>query len=188
LRKSHKRFGELHFDSLLPNLRGRVLDIGCGANPRWLRFNSSASVCGLDSSGSRIFTAKSSIQQADGRYVLVRGEAESLPFHSACFDAITIAFTLCAVRDVDRACQEAYRVAKPGAQVLVVEHVRSKWLPAAVVQYIYSEFRAKLQRRCRADREPLDDLVAAGFHIVQNVRSRHLGPIEFIMASVPGGE
>ena len=56
--------------------------------------------------------------------------AESLPFASNSFDAVTIAFGLRNVTDKDTALREMQRVLKPGGRALILEFsaVQSEWL------------------------------------------------------------
>ncbi|MCB1436428.1 MAG: bifunctional demethylmenaquinone methyltransferase/2-methoxy-6-polyprenyl-1,4-benzoquinol methylase UbiE [Rhodobiaceae bacterium] len=56
-----------------------------------------------------------------GDLEFVQGNAESLPFESASFDAYTIAFGIRNVPRIDRALAEAYRVLRPGGRFLCLE-------------------------------------------------------------------
>lgn len=48
--------------------------------------------------------------------------SEELPFEEATFDCVVSTFTLCSIRQVDRAVAEVYRVLKPEGRFLVLEH------------------------------------------------------------------
>ena len=56
-----------------------------------------------------------------GRLSFVRGNAESLPFPKARFDAYTVAFGMRNMTRLDGALEEAYRVLKPGGRFLCLE-------------------------------------------------------------------
>jgi demethylmenaquinone methyltransferase/2-methoxy-6-polyprenyl-1,4-benzoquinol methylase len=56
-----------------------------------------------------------------GRIEFVQGNAESLPFPDAQFDAYTIAFGIRNVPRIDLALAEAYRVLRRGGRILVLE-------------------------------------------------------------------
>jgi len=56
-----------------------------------------------------------------GNIDYVLANAEALPFDSAHFDAVTIAFGLRNVTDKDQALREMYRVLKPGGKALILE-------------------------------------------------------------------
>lgn len=56
-----------------------------------------------------------------GRVEFVQGNAESLPFADAQYDAYTIAFGIRNVPRIDLALKEAYRVLRRGGRILVLE-------------------------------------------------------------------
>lgn len=47
---------------------------------------------------------------------------EFLPFDDASFDAVVCTWTLCSIRDVDRALAHCHRVLRPGGKFFFVEH------------------------------------------------------------------
>ncbi len=55
------------------------------------------------------------------RITLVEGNAETLPFADASFDAYTIAFGIRNVTHIDKALSEAHRVLKTGGRFLCLE-------------------------------------------------------------------
>lgn len=55
------------------------------------------------------------------RYVCVQGDALELPFKSASFDAVMIAYGIRNVPDVHRALEEFHRVLKPDGYIMVLE-------------------------------------------------------------------
>ena len=57
----------------------------------------------------------------DERITCIEGNAETLPFERASFDAYTIAFGIRNVTHIDRAISEAYRVLKPGGRFMCLE-------------------------------------------------------------------
>ena len=70
----------------------------------------------------------------------VCGNAESLPFASGTFDAVTIAFGLRNVTRIDRALAEAQRVLRPGGHFLCLEFSRVV-LPVLARLYDLYSFR-----------------------------------------------
>lgn len=48
--------------------------------------------------------------------------SEELPFEEATFDCVVSTFTLCSIRQVERALEEVFRVLKPEGRFLVLEH------------------------------------------------------------------
>ncbi len=76
---------------------------------------------GLDKSAGMIERAQPKIVGAPAALDLVRGDACSLGFSDATFDAVTIAFGIRNVPDVPAALREMRRVLRPGGRALVLE-------------------------------------------------------------------
>src|SRR2546429_307538 len=58
-------------------------------------------------------------------------DAQKLGFSDAAFDSVCFSLCLCTIPDPALAAREALRVARPGAPLLFLEHVRSHLLPVA---------------------------------------------------------
>lgn len=71
----------------------------------------------------------------------VEGNAETLPFPDASFDAYTIAFGLRNVTHIDRALSEARRVLKPGGRFLCLEFSK---VEAPILDKIYDLYSFKV--------------------------------------------
>jgi demethylmenaquinone methyltransferase/2-methoxy-6-polyprenyl-1,4-benzoquinol methylase len=100
-----------------------LLDVAGGTGDIALRVleasgpGASAVIC--DISAEMIEAARA--RGAGGRLSFVRGNAESLPFPKARFDAYTVAFGMRNMTRLDAALEEAYRVLKPGGRFLCLE-------------------------------------------------------------------
>jgi ubiquinone/menaquinone biosynthesis C-methylase UbiE len=97
--------------------RIQILEVGCGEGLRltWLSENLRADVFGVEPSAM-------AVSQACSRGVAVqRGTADSLPFENAKFDILIFGFCLylCDRHDLFRIAQEADRVLKPDAWLLI---------------------------------------------------------------------
>ena len=95
---------------LMRPVRGeRVIDIGCGTGRNLLRFlELGLNVTGLDASPYMLDMAKKKLTH---RAELYKGFAEDLPFEDNSFDVATLITTLEFVDDVQKALEEACRVA-----------------------------------------------------------------------------
>lgn len=71
-------------------------------------------------------------QREPGLHFLA-GDALSLPFASASFDAVTISFGLRNVEDTAAALRELRRVTKPGGRIVICEFSTPTWAPFRAV-------------------------------------------------------
>jgi demethylmenaquinone methyltransferase/2-methoxy-6-polyprenyl-1,4-benzoquinol methylase len=104
----------------------QVLDLATGTGDlalRIVRDAPTAIVTGLDPSREmlRVFEKKVAAAQVGSRVRIQFGEAESLPFDSGSFDAITMAFGIRNVPDRPAALREMARVLKPGGRIAILE-------------------------------------------------------------------
>ena len=80
-------------------------------------------VLGVDFAGEmlRVGLDKTRTRALDRRVALVRGDAANIPAATQSVDAVTIAFGIRNVQDTQRACDEIFRVLKPGGRFLCLE-------------------------------------------------------------------
>lgn len=98
----------------------RILEVGCGAGLLLSNLKPFAErVVGLDLHDGlpQVRRMLSQIGQADPW--LVRGSVLTLPFQSACFDAVLCMSVLEHLRDLDRAILELARVLRPGGRLVL---------------------------------------------------------------------
>jgi demethylmenaquinone methyltransferase/2-methoxy-6-polyprenyl-1,4-benzoquinol methylase len=113
-------------EALLLKKGARVLDIATGTADLAIlsaRTEPSASVVGLDPSERMLDIGRQKVQRAgfSERVELRTGDAETLPFPDASFDAVSIAFGIRNVPNRDRALAEMARVTRPGGRVVILE-------------------------------------------------------------------
>jgi demethylmenaquinone methyltransferase/2-methoxy-6-polyprenyl-1,4-benzoquinol methylase len=95
-----------------------VLDLAAGTGVSTLELSrSGARVIGLDISLGMLRAGKKTRPDA----TLLAGDALSLPFADATFDAITISFGLRNIHDTAAALAEMARVTKPGGRIVICE-------------------------------------------------------------------
>ena len=97
-----------------------VLDVACGTGDLSieLKQNSAATVVGSDFCRPMLEIAK---EKAGPVIPFVEGDAMSLPFADASFDAVTIAFGLRNLSNFEDGLRELRRVLKPGGLIAVLE-------------------------------------------------------------------
>jgi ubiquinone/menaquinone biosynthesis C-methylase UbiE len=111
------------------------------------------------------------------------GDVQALEFPDQSFDNVTCTLGFCTIPDTRAAAAEAFRVLRPGGQLLLLEHVRS---PASIVRG-GQKLLEPLAVRFEADhllREPLDYLPGVGFEIDEVKRSKW-GIVERLRAHKP---
>jgi demethylmenaquinone methyltransferase / 2-methoxy-6-polyprenyl-1,4-benzoquinol methylase len=114
-------------DAVAVSSDARVLDVatGTGLVARALMRRYGCSVVGLDQSEEMLGRARALVGPS---VELVVGEAESLPFEDASFDALTFTYLLRYVDDPAATMRELARVVRPGGRIAMLEF----YVPAGV--------------------------------------------------------
>lgn len=111
---------------LLERAHGDVLEIGAGTGVNNLLYPDavrSVTFCEPDSAMREQLEAR--LRRDNPRYDVrvVEAVGEDLPFDNAQFDTLVSMLVLCSVDSVERVISELRRVARPGAELLFMEHV-----------------------------------------------------------------
>lgn len=163
--------------------RGEVLEIAVGTGRNFSHYPAGVRLTGIDLTPEMLDQARQRAA-AIGREIDLRlGNAEALDLPDARFDTVVATLALCTIPDPVAAVGEAYRVLRPGGQLLLLEHVRSPVLPVRLLQRLLDPICV----RWHADhllREPLDYLAPAGFTI-DHVERHALGVVERVVARKP---
>ncbi len=163
---------------------GRLLDIGFGTGLSLPHYPPTLEVVGIDASLPMLQFAK---RQGGGyirRVVLVQMDAERLAFPDHSFDSVAFNLCLCTIPDPQRAVREAVRVARPGAPMVFLEHVRSHILPLALVQELFNPVLVALQQD-HFNRRTADIVRSAGVEVI-SVDRWALGFFNLIVGRSPG--
>lgn len=127
-------------DKLSSGDGARVLDVACGTGDLSLTLFeiTGAGVVGTDFCRPMLAIAAG---KTSGRIRLIEGDALDLPFRDGTFDAVTIAFGLRNLSNVESGLAELSRVVKPGGWVAVLEFSR----PAnAILRPLFNLYFRKL--------------------------------------------
>ena len=130
LAASRRKVGEI--------ARGRLLDIGFGTGLSLPHYPPSVEVVGIDASLGMLRFGSSEAARLGRPVQLIEMDAERLGFPDQTFDSVAFNLCLCTIENPDRALREALRVARPGASMAFLEHVRSHLLPIALLQEVAS--------------------------------------------------
>jgi ubiquinone/menaquinone biosynthesis C-methylase UbiE len=127
-------------------VRGRLLDIGFGTGMSLPHYPPSVSVIGIDASLGMLRFARGEAAKLGRAVQVVEMDAEHLGFPDRSFDSVAFNLCLCTIGDPERAVREAVRVARPGAPMTFLEHVRSHLMAVALLQDALSPVLVALQQ------------------------------------------
>jgi len=126
-------------------VRGRVLDVGFGTGLSLAHYPADVRVVGIDVS-SKMLEVGRRFARENGREVDVAVmDAERLALPDHVFDSVAFNLCLCTIPNPEAAIREAVRVARPGAPMVFLEHVRSHLLPVALVEEAINPVMVALQ-------------------------------------------
>ncbi|HEY8318651.1 MAG TPA: demethylmenaquinone methyltransferase [Amnibacterium sp.] len=125
--------------AVAPRPGERILDLaaGTGTSSEALA-RSGARVVAADFSKGMLAVGRAR-HQDESRVEFVFADALALPFGDDEFDAVTISFGLRNVADPHRALAELYRVAKPGARIVICEFSKPPLAPLRAAYFAYLE-------------------------------------------------
>ena len=104
----------------------KILEIGVGPGSTLEFYPPTSQVVGIDISASMIKQAqkKASRLNSGSRYEFHVMDALNLEFPDNSFDVVLAAYVITTVSDPVKVCQEMLRVAKPGGQIIAINHSR----------------------------------------------------------------
>ncbi len=112
---------------MLSNIKGRVLDAGCGTGRNFFYYSKSAYALGIDNSESMLKIARERAVNLNNIEIKC-GDITNLEIADNSFDSVVATFILCTMpKNLEKkALNELIRVAKPGARLYFLEYVYSK--------------------------------------------------------------
>jgi len=163
--------------------RGKVLELACGTARNLRFYRREVELTCIELSPEMLAIGQRRAEQLSRQADLRVGDAQRLEFPDASFDTVTCTLGFCTIPDTRRAAAEAFRVLRPGGQLLMLEHVRSPARPVRAGQRLLEPLAVRFE----ADhllREPLDYLPSVGFEIEIVERSKW-GIVERLLARRP---
>jgi ubiquinone/menaquinone biosynthesis C-methylase UbiE len=146
---------------LVAGARGQVLDLGSGTGRNLPLLPRGTTAVGLDPSLDALRWARTRAPAIP----LVVGHAEALPFRSGTFDTVLSGLVFCSVGDVGRGLDEVKRVLRPGGQLRMLEHVRSRVPWRARLQDLVQPVWTAVAGGCHPNRDTEAAVERAGFRI-----------------------
>jgi ubiquinone/menaquinone biosynthesis C-methylase UbiE len=160
---------------LAGDLRGRILEVGCGTGLNFTHYPAEAEVIALEPLDEFRAFASERATAAPAHITVVEGDAQALPFPDHSFDAAIATLVFCSVPDPSRGLSELRRVLRPRAPVRFFEHVRSERAIGAIVQDIANPLWRWMMDGCNLNRDALTMIRAAGF-LVERVQAHDIHP------------
>lgn len=168
-----------HKAALFRHMSGRVLFEAVGTGVDIQHFPPDHEVIAIDISEEMLRRARPRAERYRGRLDLVRMDAQELSFPDDDFDTVVTSCTMCSVPDAGRALREIRRVLRPGGQLLMFEHVRSRNHVLGLVLDLMTQW-TRLSGT-EMNRDTLRSVQLAGFRITR-VQSVYLDIILSIRA------
>src|SRR5260370_5106949 len=159
-------------------VRGLVLDVGFGTGLSIPHYPPDTRVVGIDVSSKMLGVGRRFAREQGRQADVVVMDAERLALPDHVFDSVAFNLCLCTIPDPAAAVREAVRVAKPGAPMAFLEHVRSHLLAVALVEEALNPVMVALQadhmnrrtadivRRSGGEGLSIDRWVAGGFNLL----------------------
>jgi phosphatidylethanolamine/phosphatidyl-N-methylethanolamine N-methyltransferase len=112
-----------------------VLDLGIGTGASLGYYPRRGRVIGIDLSAGMLREARKKIRERELDHAIVfQANALQLPFADDTFDHVFISHVISVVSDPYKLVQEAQRVARPGARIVIVNHFQSTNRMIALVE------------------------------------------------------
>lgn len=151
--------------ALFHEMAGRVLFVAVGTGIDIRHFPPDHQIVAIDISGEMLKRSQSRKHGYRGDLSFVQGDALNLSFGNAAFDTVVTSCTMCSVPEPKRALGELYRVLRPGGQLLMFEHVRSR---NPVLGLILDLMTVQTRREgTEMNRDTLKNVITAGFQITR---------------------
>lgn len=154
----------------------RVLDLGCGTATLTMQLKrqySQTTVIGIDADRDVLALARKKIAQAGLQILLDEGTATALPYADTSFDRVlsSLFFHHLSEQQAVQAAREAFRVLKPGGQLLMADWGKAEnmWMRLAFLGVQVLDGFANTQKNVTGSLPAI--FLQAGFMQVQQVTS-----------------
>ena len=150
---------------LASELRGRIIEVGCGTGLNFAHYHADAEVVAIEPIREFRDMALERAAAAAAKIEVIEGDAQALDFADASFDAALVTLVFCSVPDAQRGLAELRRVVRPGAPVVLFEHVRSERPLVRAVQEMLNPAWWRLMDGCNLNRDTESRIRAVGFRV-----------------------
>lgn len=173
-------FGAEHRDWACSRAVGTTLEIAVGTGLNLPLYPRSSKLVAIDLSPEMLDIARERAEGLELDVDLRQGDAHELQFEDETFDSVVCTYSLCNIPDPRRAVSEMKRVLRPGAKLILVDHIRSAVKPIYWIQKVVEFFTRRLEGE-NMTRRPLEHVKAEGFDVQERERMR-AGVVERLVA------
>ena len=155
--------------NLFAKMYGSCLMVAAGTGHDFQFFPPGLTITALDISPTMVVRARTRAAAYEGHLDVQVMDVQELEYADTTFDTVATACTFCSVPDPIRGLRELYRCLKPGGQLLMFEHLRSRIGPIAMLQDIMTPITRRMGPEM--NRATVDNVLRAGFELCreQNV-------------------
>jgi ubiquinone/menaquinone biosynthesis C-methylase UbiE len=168
---------------LFAKMHGATLMVGAGTGNDFKFFPANMHVVAIDISPRMLERAARKATTYSGSIELREMDVCNLEFPDATFDTVATAFTFCSVPRPVAGLRELHRVLKPGAQLLMFEHVRSRIGPFGILMDLMTPLFSRVGPFL--NRDTVDNVQKAGFRL-RRVENVYLDVVKIIEAVKDG--
>jgi ubiquinone/menaquinone biosynthesis C-methylase UbiE len=167
------------------SVRGLVLDVGFGTGLSIPHYPSDTRVVGIDISSKMLAVGRRFAREHDREADVAVMDAEHLAVPDHVFDSVAFNLCLCTIPDAAAAVREGVRVARPGAPMVFLEHVRSHLLPVAIIEEALNPLMVALQAD-HMNRRTADIIKRSGVEVL-SIDHWFAGVFNLIVGRAPRG-
>ncbi|MBI3782867.1 MAG: class I SAM-dependent methyltransferase [Deltaproteobacteria bacterium] len=158
-----RRFGPAKL-ALFARMSGRCLMVAAGTGTDFQYFPPGREIIAVDISSQMVEQAKRRAGAYDGTLRVEVADVQELSYANASFDTVVTSCTFCSVPDPLGGLRELHRCLKPGGQLLMFEHMRSRIGPIAVFQDLMSPLTRRFGPAM--NRDTVGNVLRAGFDLI----------------------
>ena len=153
---------------LFTGLSGRILDAGVGTGRNIPFYPPEAEVTGIDSSREMLARAERRRARLEARVELLERDVRATALPESSFDAVVASFLFCVLPQQDQvpALRELARVAKPGAELRLLEYTRPQAPFRRMLTRVWEPW-VRWAYGASFDRDVARDVPAAGLELVE---------------------
>lgn len=140
---------------LIRKATGSVLEIGSGSGINFLYYKNADQVDAIEPNPEMIKRSQKHIVKTSIPIHTHLAKAESLPFEDNSFDSVVATLVFCTIPDPVKALKEIQRVSKPGAKLLLFEHVKMEQKFLGKIQESLTPLWRKVCDGCHLNRDTL---------------------------------